>query len=83
MGNIRMTCRYFGVGRSTFYRWKSAYEKCGESGLANKSTVPKHHPKQLSQEVVDKVLHLRRNFSRPHGAFNGRTPYEALREKLQ
>ena len=25
-GNIRMTCRYFGVGRSTFYRWESAYE---------------------------------------------------------
>ena len=23
------------------------------------------------------------NFTRPHGAFNGRTPYEALREKLQ
>ena len=22
------------------------------------------------------------NFSRPHGAFNGKTPYEALREKL-
>ena len=22
------------------------------------------------------------NFSRPHGAFNGQTPYEALREKL-
>ena len=23
------------------------------------------------------------NFGRPHGAFNGKTPYEALREKLQ
>lgn len=23
------------------------------------------------------------NFHRPHGAFNGKTPYEALREKLQ
>jgi len=22
------------------------------------------------------------NFARPHGAFNGKTPYEALREKL-
>jgi transposase InsO family protein len=22
------------------------------------------------------------NFHRPHGAFNGKTPYEALREKL-
>ena len=30
-GNIRMTCHYFGVGRSTFYRWKSTYDKCGES----------------------------------------------------
>jgi hypothetical protein len=23
------------------------------------------------------------NFARPHGAFNGKTPYEALREKLK
>ena len=23
------------------------------------------------------------NFHRPHGAFNGKTPYEALREKLK
>ena len=22
------------------------------------------------------------NFARPHGAFNGKTPYEALRDKL-
>jgi transposase InsO family protein len=22
------------------------------------------------------------NFARPHGAFNGKTPYEALRERL-
>ncbi|MEH6703099.1 MAG: IS481 family transposase, partial [Parasphingorhabdus sp.] len=22
------------------------------------------------------------NFHRPHGAFNGKTPYEALRERL-
>ena len=22
------------------------------------------------------------NFNRPHGAFNGKTPYEALRERL-
>ncbi|MEM7239120.1 MAG: IS481 family transposase, partial [Pseudomonadota bacterium] len=22
------------------------------------------------------------NFTRPHGAFNGKTPYEALRERL-
>lgn len=32
IGNVRMTCRYFGLSRSTFYRWKTRYDKQGESG---------------------------------------------------
>ena len=39
IGNVRMTCRYFGLSRSTFYRWKTKYDKQGESGLGNKSTA--------------------------------------------
>ena len=31
-GNIRRTCRYFGLARSTFYRWKVEYDKYGEQG---------------------------------------------------
>ncbi len=38
IGNVRMTCRYFGLARSTFYRWKTEYDKHGESGLGRKST---------------------------------------------
>ena len=34
IGNVRMTCRYFGLARSTFYRWKTEYDKHGEPGLA-------------------------------------------------
>ena len=26
IGNVRKTCRYFGVARSGFYVWKKAYE---------------------------------------------------------
>ena len=26
-GHVTKTCRYFGVGRSSFYRWKAAYER--------------------------------------------------------
>jgi len=26
-GNTAKTCRYFGVSRSTFYRWKRRYNK--------------------------------------------------------
>ncbi len=42
LGNVRKTCRYFGLSRSTFYRWKSAYKKEGELGLTNKSTALDH-----------------------------------------
>jgi len=34
-GNVRKTCRYFGIGRSSFYRWKSAFNREGEAGLGH------------------------------------------------
>jgi transposase len=61
-GNIRKTCRYFGIARSSFYRWRNAFNVGGESALTNQKPVPKHHPNQLSQEVVDRVLYLRRKY---------------------
>jgi len=30
IGNIRKTCRYFGVGRSTFYLWRAIYRESGD-----------------------------------------------------
>jgi len=61
-GNVRKTCRYFGIARSSFYRWKSAFDREGESGLVNKPRIAKNHPNQLSKEVVDRVLYLRKKY---------------------
>jgi len=33
IGDVSKTCRYFGIGRATFYRWRKAYSETGESGL--------------------------------------------------
>ncbi len=49
--NVRMNCRYFGLSRSTFYRWKTRYDKQGESGLANKSTAARNHPRNPSSTI--------------------------------
>jgi transposase InsO family protein len=54
--------RFFEVPRSTFYRWKRAFEKEGEAGLVRKKPVAMSHPRQLAPEVVEKVLHLRRTY---------------------
>jgi transposase InsO family protein len=61
-GNIRKTCRFFGIGRSSFYRWRDAYRRQGEAGLINANPVPRSHPKQTPHEIVEKVLHLRRKY---------------------
>jgi transposase InsO family protein len=61
-GNVCFTCRYFGIGRATFYRWKRRYDEEGLEGLQRKRPVGKKWPNQLSDEVVEKILHLRREY---------------------
>ena len=61
-GNVCLTCRYFGIGRATFYRWKRRYAEEGLDGLARKKPVGKKWPNQLSDEIVEKILHLRRKY---------------------
>jgi len=60
--HVARTCRYFGVGRSSFYRWKAAYEQHGEAGLINAKPIPKYPANQTPPEIVEKVLHLRSKY---------------------
>jgi transposase InsO family protein len=59
LGNDSKVCREWGVPRSSFYRWRTAYTEQGETGLVRKKPIAKSHPRQLSPEVVEKILHLR------------------------
>jgi transposase len=62
IGNARKACRYFGVCRSSFYRWRDAYQKHGEAGLKNAKSIPKNPANQTPAEIVEKVLYLRRKY---------------------
>jgi transposase len=61
-GNIRKTCRYFGVGRSSFYLWRARYRESGDEGLINRRCVAHNYPNKTPAEVVEKILHLRRTY---------------------
>ena len=61
-GHVAKTCRYFGIGRASFYRWKSAYRESGEAGLINAKPIPKNPANQTPPEIVGKVLYLRRKY---------------------
>ncbi len=41
IGHVVKTCRYFGIGRASFYLWRKAYAERGKAGLINASPIPK------------------------------------------
>jgi len=62
IGNARKVCRYFGIGRSSFYRWRDSYQKRGEAGLKNAKSIPKTPVNQTPPEIVEKDPYLRRKY---------------------
>ncbi len=62
IGSVSKTYRYFGIGRSSFYRWRAAYRDRGEAGLINAPPIPKWHANRTAPEIEEKVLHLRRKY---------------------
>ena len=61
-GNVAKTCRYFGIPRSSFYRWHKVYLEHGEEGLRCKKPIAKSHPNQTPDEIVEKILYLRQKY---------------------
>jgi len=51
--------RRFGVGSSTICKWVKKAEKYGYHPIPTLSSKPKHHPKELSDDLVLKIFHQR------------------------
>ena len=62
IGNVTMTCRYFGISRRTYYFWLRIYEQLGPEGLPERSHRPLVCPHATKAEVVGKIIHLRQNY---------------------
>ena len=60
--NVSKACRYFGIGRQSFYEWKKAYAKKGEAGLINSKPCPKNPALRTPPEIEENILHLRRTY---------------------
>ena len=60
IGSNAKAIRIFNIPKSTFYKWKTAYDKYGEEGLKRKKPIAYTYPRALKAEVVDKILELRR-----------------------
>ena len=60
-----MTCRYFGISRQTFYRWKKRYNPRDLTSLEERSHKPKHLRRPTwSPQLAQAVLELREQYPR-------------------
>ena len=60
--NVARTCRYFGISRQAFYRWKRRQAALGHAGLADRPSTPHRSPRATPADVVSKVLYLRQTY---------------------
>jgi len=60
--SVVLTCRKFGVARSSFCRWEALFKEKGEAGLINSKPCPKNLPLRTPARIEEKILHLRRTY---------------------
>lgn len=61
--NVSLTCRHFGIARTTFYTWKRRYDPKHLASLEDRSSKPRHFRKPTwSLELLQAVLWLREQY---------------------
>jgi transposase len=56
-----LTCRYYGISRQCFYKWRQRYEQHGLDGLRDRAHRPQVCPNATRTEVVGKIIYLRQH----------------------
>jgi len=63
--NAALTCRYFGISRQTFYRWKQRYDPQALSTLEDRSHRPRRRRRPTwTAEQAERVRRLREQYPR-------------------
>lgn len=57
--STRKVARHFGFSQSVIVKWVAKSKKIGYHPILTKSSRPHHHPKQLKEEVVKRIIALR------------------------
>lgn len=61
-GSVAATCRYYGITRTAYYKWRKRYEEESFEGLKDRSSVPHRSPNATSAEVIEQILWLRQQY---------------------
>ena len=64
-GNAAQTCKYFGISRKTFYKWKKRYDPMNLVSLEDKDRAPvKRRQREITPKQLERVIKLRKRYIR-------------------
>jgi transposase InsO family protein len=66
--NVRALCSELGISRQTFYKYRRRWQTEGAPGLVERSRRPGSSPGQVSAEVEESILRLRKELAVDNGA---------------
>ncbi len=69
--DLPVKAKEFDVPKATYYTWKKIFDKDGTDGLLKNHPVAYNHPSKIKEEVIEKVLLLRKEYAQAPGASNG------------
>ncbi len=61
---ITELCSYYGISRKTGYKWLDRYRQGGIEALDNHSRAPHNHPHEISPQVKESILAIKKRFSK-------------------
>jgi len=77
--NAALTCRYFGISESCFWKWKERFDNGGLRALEDKSRRPKRFREpETKDSIIQEIETLRRLFPR----YGKEKIYSLLNEKI-
>lgn len=66
--NVTALCAELGISRQSFYKYRRRYLDEGPEGLVERSRRPLHSPNQVSPEVEEHIVRLRKELPVDNGA---------------
>lgn len=79
---VRKASRRFGIPPGTISKWWKRYKVIGHHPIPTRSSRPKSHSKQLSKEVVRKIIEIRLRNNRTSEVVHGELLKEGIKVSL-
>ena len=79
---IRAASRYYGIPPGTISKWVKKAEKIGYHPIPTKSSRPKYHPKELSDDVIERIIKIRLKIKRTSEVVHKHLENEGIKVSL-